>query len=364
MQITHIVESTGGGVLSMLRLLANGQAAQGHQVTVIYSRRYSTPADLRLQFSDRVVLVEIDMLTALGRFAAVPRLARLVRQQNADAVFLHSSFAGFLGRLALLFNQRIRIFYIPHGISLLRRDIGPIKRRAFTWLEKFAALRQTTILACSESEKTIIETRLGSADCLVVENAVASGHTKAVPEPVAKREQLVINIARITAAKNPDRFAAIANAAARVAPHIKFVWVGDGEIPYRHTLQRANVEITGWLEPAEVRRWLDRAALLLSTSDWEGMPVALMEAQLAGTPVLASRCSGNVDVIEDKVSGWLYEDPEDAVQILTTLLADLTAWEEITRSTRERALERYSPERYLNDMSTLLNIDPDGLRLA
>lgn len=364
MQITHIVESTGGGVLSMLRLLVNGQAAQGHEVTVIYSRRFSTPADLQSKFSDKVTLVEIDMLTSLGRLCAIPRLAALVKQHNAEAVFLHSSFAGFLGRLAMLLNKRTRVFYIPHGISLLRRDIGPFKQQAFTWLEKFAALRRTTILACSESEKSIIETWLGSKDCLVVENAVTSGHTRPAPEPVANREQLVINIARITAAKNPDRFAAIAQATAKVAPHIRFVWVGDGEIPYRRTLQRANVEITGWLSAPDVRGWLDRAGLLLSTSDWEGMPVALMEAQLAGTPVLASRCSGNVDLIKDEVTGWLYEDEKDAVRILITLLDDLTATEDVVRTTRERALQRYSPERYLSDISMLLNDDPDGLRLA
>lgn len=356
MNIIHIVEATGGGVLSMLRLLINGQSSQGHQVSIIYSRRPDTPENIQSLFADEVSLIQVDMYTKLGKLRAPHRIATIVKRLNGDAVFLHSSFAGFLGRLALIFSPNLKIFYIPHGISLLRQDVNKITIFGFYTLEKIASWRKSTVVACSRSEKDKIVSTLGEKKCIVIENAVSDDYLTFSRETAPFNDsKIIINVARLTAAKRPDLFAEIAVATNRTDPETKFVWIGDGDPSYKAHLLRSGVTVTGWLEQDQIKEWLTKASIFLSTSRWEGMPVALIEAQLAGVPVIASRCAGNIDVIEEGVTGWLYQCSNDAVKILLQTLSKSPQVESVTKQARQKAKNRFSSQRYLFEMNQLLD---------
>ena len=81
-----------------------------------------------------------------------------------------------------------------------------------------------------------------------------------------------------------------------------------------------NVKVIGWADAAMMWSAVD---VVLSTSDNEGMPVALIEAQFAGLPVVASDVGSNREVIEDGESGFLVPgDVKSLAGALAKLLAD------------------------------------------
>jgi glycosyltransferase involved in cell wall biosynthesis len=67
------------------------------------------------------------------------------------------------------------------------------------------------------------------------------------------------------------------------------------------------------------------ADVVLSTSDNEGMPVALIEAQLAGLPVVASDVGSNREVIEDGVSGFVVPGEVKVLGVALTKLLESSA---------------------------------------
>lgn len=69
---------------------------------------------------------------------------------------------------------------------------------------------------------------------------------------------------------------------------------------------------------------LKAADLFVFPSLYEGFPNALSEAMAAGLPVVASNCSGNIDLIEDHVNGRLFPvgDEKALAQILFELFED------------------------------------------
>src|SRR5690606_7980887 len=95
-------------------------------------------------------------------------------------------------------------------------------------------------------------------------------------------------------------------------PAIEFLWIGDGDGTSVQELRRSGVTVTGWQDRADIAAILGNALLYLSTSRWEGMPVAIIEAMLAGTPVLARRCAGIIDVVEVGTNGQLFDNCEEA----------------------------------------------------
>jgi glycosyltransferase involved in cell wall biosynthesis len=91
----------------------------------------------------------------------------------------------------------------------------------------------------------------------------------------------------------------------------RLVFAGDGEL--RPSLERAldaagvreQVEITGWIDEAEIRRRIRSARALVLASFAEGLPMVLMEALAVGRPVIATRIAGIPELVEHGRSGWL-----------------------------------------------------------
>ncbi|WP_175924104.1 glycosyltransferase family 4 protein [Burkholderia latens] len=353
MKIVHIVESSATGTLSMVCLIANRLAREGHDVHVVYSVRPDTPRDLAAMFDTRVSLRHVQMKGA-GLLRTVGRLRATLNEIGPDVVHLHSSFAGFLGRLSTLFAlPKAAFFYSPHCISFMRRDISGMKRLAFVALEWIACVRKCLYVACSESEGRAIRAWLRQP-VVVVENAVSDVTSSARAGDADARAdgaRCVLTVGGVRAQKNPELFARIAHGMR--AHGTRFVWIGDGDAALKLRLAAAGVEVTGWLPHDEVARRLECADVYLSTSSWEGMPVSVIEAMLAGRPVVASDCAGNVDVVRHLQTGVIYATAADAVAWLTRITDDDALRRELGRRASSEARQRFGEERLFAELAPL-----------
>jgi glycosyltransferase involved in cell wall biosynthesis len=124
--------------------------------------------------------------------------------------------------------------------------------------------------------------------------------------------QVVTLIARLVPIKRVDRFLSIALALR--SDDIRFLVVGDGEL--REQLHRSPeaMSLNGRLVWAGFRRDMPAVCfasdVIVQTSDNEGTPVALIEAQAAGVPVVSTRVGGTASAVGD--AGTLCEAGDDA----------------------------------------------------
>ena len=90
--------------------------------------------------------------------------------------------------------------------------------------------------------------------------------------------------------------------------------------------------------------WLERADIFAHTSRWEGFGIVLLEAMLAGLPVVATRVSAVPEVVADGGAGLLVEagDVRALAGALETLLADRERASALGEAGRQRALEEFS----------------------
>ncbi len=88
------------------------------------------------------------------------------------------------------------------------------------------------------------------------------------------------------------------------------MWVGEGDD--RNLLTSANIEITGLLTRQDVIRTTKKYDCYLSTSRWEGLPIALMEAMYLEKKCVVSDVEGNNELISDGKTGTLFNGVEDA----------------------------------------------------
>jgi len=126
--------------------------------------------------------------------------------------------------------------------------------------------------------------------------------------------------------------------------------IGDGysrapsEEQVKAAGQQERITFTGRLPFAGVQEILLRSQAILLMSDFEGLPVALLEAMAAGVvPVVRAIASGIPEVVIPGETGLLVgEDPEEAATALLRLAQDPALWERCSQGARQLVAERFS----------------------
>jgi glycosyltransferase involved in cell wall biosynthesis len=115
--------------------------------------------------------------------------------------------------------------------------------------------------------------------------------------------------------------------------------VGDG--PLRSEVPDA----VGFVAPAELGSWYERAAVVCTPSRREGVGGACREAMAYGRAVVATAVGGHLDAIEDGVTGVLVPPREPAAlrAAIERLLDDEDERRRLGAAAREAARERFAP---------------------
>jgi glycogen(starch) synthase len=115
------------------------------------------------------------------------------------------------------------------------------------------------------------------------------------------------------------------------------------------------VTFRGWLDRETVRNEYRNADIFVLPSLGEGMPNVVLEAMASGLPVVATRVRGIVDLVEDGVSGFLFEprNAEALMEKLALLLENDALRMKMGKAARQRAKE-FSWERVAEEYRNLL----------
>ncbi|MEM6450714.1 MAG: glycosyltransferase family 4 protein [Cyanobacteria bacterium P01_D01_bin.105] len=145
--------------------------------------------------------------------------------------------------------------------------------------------------------------------------------------------QRLLYVGRLAAAKGLPMLLQSLTTLKLERPNIQLTVVGDGED--RSALEEqaqqlnleGNVTFVGYQSPNAVREYLQASDVFVMSSFAEGVPVVLMEAMMAGLPVVATQIAGVSELVEDGVNGFLV--PPSNAEALTGRIAALLADEEL-----------------------------------
>ncbi len=359
-KILQIVEAFGGGVFYSVTQTCNLLAQTGCRVQLIYSLRPEAPANFIDFLDPSIKLISFPMRREISLAADLCALRQIMRQIyefQPDIIHLHSSKAGALGRVAAkLTRYHHYIFYSPRGLSFLRTDVSPIKRCLFGAIEFCLARLGGTLVACSESELWKIRHQLHTRRCVLIENAVPTAHVlEKIHGDSRGRPLLVGTVGRITPAKNPELFSRMADALLTENVHMRWIG-GDDHHQYETRLRKAGVEISGWLSREQVYRELIQLDVYLQTSFWEGMPVSVIEAQVAGIPCVVTDVVGNRDVVHHGITGFVAKNEIELIAYIRRLMVDSDLRRQMGRQARLQALQRFSLDRLQRELLQLYKL--------
>ncbi len=174
-----------------------------------------------------------------------------------------------------------------------------------------------------------------------------------LPDSSVQRETGKLRVAYVgRLAEEQKRISEVTRALCRVsskADGIEARMYGDG--PARSEVERilasegvnSNVCLMGRVEPSEMYRVMQQCDVLVLLSDYEGLPIALLEAMACGVvPVCLNMRSGIPELVQDGVTGLVVENRKSAFdQAILRLHADPALWQRLSRAARERVTSAY-----------------------
>ena len=157
-----------------------------------------------------------------------------------------------------------------------------------------------------------------------------------------KQNYDLIFLARLVEPKNPERLVKIVFDLKERMPNIKLAIIGDGA--KKNLIKKmidelnlnSNIKLLGFQK--NPYPYLLKAKLFIMTSDYEGMPMAALEALNFGLPIISTPVDGLKKIIKNGYNGFLFKKNEEIEDIIYKILNDKQLLEKL----RENSLEFFS----------------------
>jgi glycosyltransferase involved in cell wall biosynthesis len=279
----------------------------------------------------------------------VVAIRRLLQRERFDLVHAHSPLAGATTRLAAALAG-VPCVFTAHGWNFAPGL--PWTRRTASWLLEWlvARLRQPIITVSAYDGALARRFRVARPPQLqVIINGIED---RPVPERRAGTNDVPV-IAMVARFWTQKRQQDLIRAVAEITQPLRVCLVGDGselapcKALARELGQQDRIEFTGRLESAEPV--LGSACIFVLSSNYEGMPLAIIEAMRAGLPVIASRVGGVAEVVEHEKTGLLFErgDVSGLREHLLRLLRDPALRHRLGAAGRLRFEQHFSEQAML-----------------
>ena len=301
--------------------------------------------------------VKLHRINSLGRainpiadHKAFKEFEELVAELKPDIIHSHTFKAGLIARARRASfeksaGKQIKFVHTFHGHLLDDPEFSGLKKTAIIAIERALAKKSDQLITVGQKvADELLENKVGHKSKFInIPPGVNPLPTKAKDQA---RQELGIThspvigwLARVTGVKNPLLAAEIA----KEIPNAQFIFGGDGDL--MDQLKKCaplNAKVFGWVDAAT---FLSACDLILSTSENEGMPVALIEAQLAGIPVVATNVGSSAEVIAHNQTGLITS--KEKSEIITAINQLLNAPETLKNmgiSATTHARTHFAPE--------------------
>ena len=326
--ILHLSQVSGGGVEKYIKLFlkySNNEKFDNYLVAPNLDNYKEYKIKKSFEFNTNQSFSIIQLLKN------VLFIRKIFKEIKPDIVYLHSTFAGVIGRLAAV-GCNCKVVYNPHSWSF-KMDILSIKKLFYKSIELEIIYNGIEI---NERHNEIKELSASLSGMYVIGM-----------------------VGRICEQKNPLFFVEFAKELYKLRKDIFFIIVGDGEL--KKEIENKIVEygmedhflITGWVNnPKDYIELFDQAVLF---SKWEGLCLSIAEYMLARKPILATDIGGINDLIQNNVTGLLINNfnLNDAVISSLKIRENEKLSYNISKNAYDLVINKFSIEKQMGNIENL-----------
>lgn len=280
-------------------------------------------------------------LSPLHELKAIVEMQSLYRKYKPDIVHLHSSKAGILGRMAF---PKSKIVYTVHGFDSVR-----VAYRKYLPLEKMLQKRCQAIVGVSQYDERNLKSEGITRHVSMVYNGIyPPAALDCNPfEDIRGYERKILCIARLSPQKKLDLFLEVA----ALLPEYAFIWVGNQHpVEASHT---SNVFFMGNVPNAGAyNRYAD---LFLLPSNYEGLPIVIIEALSCGRPTVASAVGGISELLDGTNGFAVKNDAKEMAEKIKYILSTDGLYERMSQAAKDIYLHSFTVDKMVTGYLQIYN---------
>jgi glycosyltransferase involved in cell wall biosynthesis len=318
MKILQLALTLGAGGAERIAVgLSNRLAArEDDEVVLVSILDDSVPRNVHYlkDLSPRVRFVNLHCQSAL-QLKAIWRVLAVIRRERPDVVHCHTIAAVLL--LPVLFLPKVRYVHTMHSVpQRIVAQSGFVKRKIMDYLFRRNKVKPVTISeSCHQSYYETFGKRndvciTNGSEPLTTTSRVGEV-TKEVDSLKASPETIVfIHVARHHPAKNHERLFSTFLRLEREGVDFILIVLGEHYEPWADKLRESKrIFLLG--AKSNVGDYMAQADYFVLSSDYEGLPMTMLEAMSMGVATVSTPAGGVVDVIEDGVTGYMSHTIDD-----------------------------------------------------
>lgn len=311
MKIIQVMPDFGlAGAETMVENLACGLAAEGHDVLVI------SLYDLHTAITDRIENrgIKIEYLGKKRGFdpSIVKKLQKIIKAYQPDVIHTHRYVLPYAFIASI--GMKVKRIHTVHNIAQKEQTkIGKAINKVL-----FRHFKVIPVALSEEVQKTIEQVyEIPVYRIPVVFNGIDLSRCKVKESYTKKKLFKVLHIGRFMAVKNHTVLLRSFARFAQQHTDVRLELLGDGELKEEmmRLAQELNlmekVEFAGL--QSNVYPWLHDADVFILPSEFEGMPMTLIEAMGTALPIIASDVGGIPDMLADKKEALLIQPKEECI---------------------------------------------------
>jgi glycosyltransferase involved in cell wall biosynthesis len=296
-----------GGVQIHVRDLAVSLREQGHMPTIITGGGGPFVDVLRATGIPVVILPNLTVpIHPIRDFQALREIRAALADVRPQLIALHSSKAGILGRLAGR-SLGIPTLLTAHGWNFTP-GISAVPAAVYRQIERSAGPLLSRIITVSEFDRQLaLEARITTGDRIVT---VHNGMPDIPPNLRAEPDRTPVRLVMVARFGHQKDHRTLLRALAGLQHRSwELDLIGDGPLMGQMELLAASLGIRGRVrflgQRLDVDEILATAQISLLVTNWEGLPLSILEAMRAGLPVVASSVAGIGEAVRDGETGYL-----------------------------------------------------------
>lgn len=347
-----------GGSKNYLITLAKELSRRGNDVEIVCFLEDVVAQDAR----DHDLAVKVFPMKHIADIQVISKLATYLNEQQPDVIHTHGVRANFIARLAAR-KTEIPVITTVHS-SIYHDYAHPLKRLFYHRIEKMTRKYTTQFIAVAGSlKKELEQDGIPSEDISLVYNGLAPDFEIEVDHSFSLRKELnidqeipiLITIGRLEKVKNQAMYLQVLASLKQHKIPFHGVIVGPG--PLRAELEtlalsldlEQEVTFLGFRE--DVYSLLTQSDLFLLTSTMEGMPITLLEAMAARTPVITTDVGGMSEVIRLAQNGYTLpvQDVEQFVATIQEILGEPEMKEKLAEQGYQAILQHFTSDIFITN---------------
>ncbi|MGQ2106382.1 glycosyltransferase family 4 protein [Ornithobacterium rhinotracheale] len=290
------------------------------------------------------------------------QVEKYCKKNEIDIIHIHSPLPAITIRL-LRKSLSIPICYTEHSIATKYKNVVKI-------LNKKTYNYQDCVIACSDIAKQSIDEYIKpKVPVFGISNGVNTEKYKPaeLEEKLKIRRELsipedavvVIIIAVLRTEKRVDNWLNIVNQAISKNNKIHGIIVGSGPLEEELKAQHQKLENKNQIhfvgKQLDVKPYLATSDIYMMTSEFEGLPVSLLEAMSCELAICSTEAGGIKKVVRNNIDGLTVptEKPKELINILVKISQNETLLKDLKKKARNRIIESFSLRKMVDSLEKI-----------